>query len=153
MKNAFRYIGIGLFLAGSILFALTHFNVLDGATKVSQVSTTLASSTSTTSAMRTTQMTTTTTQTTTVQTTQAPQETSTSQRSGEVTSFVVTDAATTYSVADDLIAAGIINDADAFIKHMEDNNLSRFIQTGTFSLRKGMSLQELGEALTTYPGN
>lgn len=47
----------------------------------------------------------------------------------------------------------IIDDTAKFVKYMEDNGYSPYIQIGTFTVNSDMSLKELAETLTTYPGN
>ncbi len=42
----------------------------------------------------------------------------------------------------------LISDEDALVTYMEENELSRFIQTGEFNLNSGMSVEELVNTLT-----
>lgn len=48
---------------------------------------------------------------------------------------------------------GFIDDEVEFVQYMEDNGYSSYIQIGTFKLKSDMSLKEIAETLTTYPGN
>src|SRR5699024_11033702 len=47
----------------------------------------------------------------------------------------------------------IIKDSSDFVKYMEDNGYSAYIQIGKFKVNSDMSLKELAETLTTYPGS
>lgn len=49
--------------------------------------------------------------------------------------------------------AKIIDDVDEFVKYMEDNGYSSYIQIGKFKVNSDMSLKKLAETLTTYPGS
>ncbi|WP_018933857.1 endolytic transglycosylase MltG [Gracilibacillus lacisalsi] len=42
----------------------------------------------------------------------------------------------------------LISDQDAFLSYLEENELSRFIQTGEFNLHREMSVEELTNTLT-----
>lgn len=151
MKHALRYIGVGLFLAGVILFSLNHFNFLAEAPQTTQV-TSSAPTTTTPKNNTPVAVTNQTTQVTSTTTAQTVAQTQPSGTNGTI-AIVVDDHSTSYSVAQDLFDAGIITDMEAFNQYMEANDLSRYVQSGTFTLRKGMTLQELGDVLTTYPGN
>lgn len=48
---------------------------------------------------------------------------------------------------------GIIKDENKFIKYMEDNGYSPYIQIGKFTVNSDMDNKQLAETLTTYPGN
>lgn len=56
-------------------------------------------------------------------------------------------------IGKELEKEGIIKDAAEFVKYMEDNNYSSRIQIGKFKVNSDMSLKELAETLTTYPGS
>lgn len=56
-------------------------------------------------------------------------------------------------IAKKLKAEKIIDDEKKFVKYMEDNDYSAYIQIGTFTLKSDMTLKEIAETLTTYPGN
>jgi len=48
---------------------------------------------------------------------------------------------------------GIIEDENKFVKYMEDNGYSSYIQIGKFTVNSDMNNKQLAETLTTYPGN
>lgn len=156
MKNLFRTLGVSLFLSACLLFTLSYFKIITVTDTVTDNITTTkpSSAVSTTAPQQVTQTTvgttqaTTTVQTTTVQTTTTPQQSPT-----EKVTFTVTSDDTSYSVAERLLERGIIKNVDEFNDYMLTNDLSQYIQTGTFELRNDMTLKELGETLTTYPGN
>ncbi|NLI68262.1 MAG: endolytic transglycosylase MltG [Bacilli bacterium] len=56
-------------------------------------------------------------------------------------------------IAEILKDEGIIDETSKFVKYMEDNGYSPYIQIGTFTVHSEMSLKELAETFTTYPGN
>lgn len=158
MKNIFRTLGISLFLTACLLFALSFFKIITISDTVSNnTSTTKPSSVVSTSSpqqvTQTTQAPVETTQTTTTQTTRTQTTTTSQQSSSEKVSFTVNSDDTSYSVAEKLFEQGIIKNIDEFNNYMLNNNLSQYIQTGTFELHSNMSLEELGQTLTTYPGN
>lgn len=153
MKQALAFTGFGLFLAASLLFGVKHFNVL----KVNDAQS--AITTTTTKAQGASQTTTTkkqesnTTQSTTKSSSSSQTTQTTTTTTQEAITFTVSSDDSSHTVADNLLSAGLIENVDTFNTYMETNDLSRSIQTGTFKLKKGMSLEELGKALTTYPGN
>lgn len=160
MKNLFRTLGISFFLTACALFALLSFKIITAsevATTVDKPNTTqqATQTTKTTQTVRTSAQATRTTQTgqTSSQSTTSRQETNTAQNSTAKIKFTVNSEDTSYTVAEKLLAQGVIKNVDEFSEYMINNNLSQYIQTGTFELRKDMPLQELGKTLTTYPGN
>lgn len=67
--------------------------------------------------------------------------------------FKVGQGVYTPQIADILVEKKIIDDKQKFIKYMDENGYSDYIQLGTFKVTSDMSLKELAETLTTYPGN
>lgn len=59
----------------------------------------------------------------------------------------------TQDIADTLIEKKIIDDRQEFLDYLDDNDYSAYIQIGTFEVNSDMSLKELAEVVTTYPGN
>lgn len=61
----------------------------------------------------------------------------------------------TPDIADKLIDEKIIDkdDGDKFIDYIEDNDYSDYIQLGTFKVDSEMSMKDLAETFTTYPGD
>src|SRR5690625_19864 len=55
-------------------------------------------------------------------------------------------------IGEKLEQEGIIKDAAEFTKYMEDNNYSSRIQIGSFKVKSDMSLKDLAETFTTFPG-
>lgn len=68
-------------------------------------------------------------------------------------SFTVKEGFVSNDIADILVENGIIDDSAKFVKYLEDNNYSPYIQLGTFEVTSDMSYKELAETITTYPGN
>jgi len=56
-------------------------------------------------------------------------------------------------IAQVLKAENIIDNEAEFVKYMEDNGYSPYIQIGKFKVKSDMDLKQLAETLTTYPGN
>ncbi|HLS23838.1 MAG TPA: hypothetical protein VK037_08000 [Pseudogracilibacillus sp.] len=56
-------------------------------------------------------------------------------------------------IGDRLKDEGIIKDVNEFVAYMEDNDYSPYLQIGSFKVHSDMSLKEIAETLTTYPGN
>lgn len=153
MKNLFRTLGVSFFLTACLLFTLSFFKIITVSnTVVTNTKTTKPSSVGSKSLPQQVIQSSvrprpsTVTQTTTTTTTQQ-------QSSSEKVSFTVKQNDTSYSVADRLLEQGLIKNVDEFNNYMLANNLGQYIQTGTFKLRKNMTIKELGETLTTYPGN
>lgn len=65
-----------------------------------------------------------------------------------VITIKVSTGMTSYDVARILYEQNLIEDEDAFITYLEDEDYSRFLQIGTFELKEGMSFYEIAEALT-----
>src|SRR5699024_5126520 len=61
----------------------------------------------------------------------------------------------TPDIADKLIDKKIIDkdEGDKFIEYIEDNDYSDYIQLGTFKVDSEMSMKDLAETFTTYPGD
>lgn len=66
------------------------------------------------------------------------------------TSYTITveRGATARRVAERLEAVGAVDDADAFVKHLQKNNLTDFINIGTFTIPKGASYGDIAWILT-----
>lgn len=56
-------------------------------------------------------------------------------------------------IAKALKAENIIDNEAEFVKYMEDNGYSPYVQIGKFKVTSDMDLKQLAETLTTYPGN
>lgn len=67
--------------------------------------------------------------------------------------FTTKDGVVTQEVADILVDEKIIKDRQKFLKYMDDNGYSEYLQVGTFEVSSDMSMKELAEVITTYPGN
>ncbi|MBS4751058.1 hypothetical protein KG091_08190 [Carnobacteriaceae bacterium zg-ZUI78] len=157
MKQAFRFLGIGFLLSGLLLFGLQYAGMLTASTKPTPVGTSQMTTTATMSTSS--QMTSTTSSSTTQQsqvstTTTTSSSTSTSAAtSGSDVEFIVKEDDTSHDIAENLKKAGLIDNADDFIKYLYEKNLSTIIQTGKFKISKGLSFEKLSDILTTYPGN
>lgn len=166
LKYAFRFIGIGFFLAGVMLLGLYHSGhipqsfsrsaqneqttVLGIKTEQSQVETSettqMVASSETETAVSSSQSTV--SQESSVQS--SSQDSSADKRTLQ---FRVNDGDTSYNIAQQLQQAGVISDIDGFINYLTTNNLDRLIQNGQFTIPNNASIEELGKILTTYPGN
>lgn len=67
--------------------------------------------------------------------------------------FTTKDGVVTQDIADILIDKKIIDDRQKFLDYLDDNNYSPYIQIGTFEVDSDMSMKEIAEIITTYPGN
>src|SRR5699024_3486497 len=58
-------------------------------------------------------------------------------------------------IVDKLVDKNIIKDKDKqeFLDYLDDNDYSPYIQIGKFKVDSEMSMKELAETFTTYPGN
>lgn len=65
------------------------------------------------------------------------------------------DGVVTQEIADKLVDKNIIKDKDKqeFLDYLDDNDYSPYIQIGKFKVDSEMSMKELAETFTTYPGN
>lgn len=70
-------------------------------------------------------------------------------------SFKTESGVVSEDIADSLVEKKIIkeNEHDKFVKYLEDNDYSKYIQLGTFEVSSDMDFKELAETVTTYPGN
>ena len=70
--------------------------------------------------------------------------------SSEKKTFTITveRGMTATKVAERLVAAGVISDAQAFISYLRQNNLTDFINIGNFSIPEGASHKEISHILT-----
>ena len=62
--------------------------------------------------------------------------------------LVVEKGMNSIEIAELLEEKQIINDADLFEQYLNENNLSRYIQIGTYQLNNSMSFEELGKTIT-----
>ncbi len=71
------------------------------------------------------------------------------------TKFTIKKGDVTQDIADTLVDKKILSkgERDKFIKYLEDNDYSPYIQLGTFEVTSEMSIKELAETVTTYPGD
>lgn len=65
------------------------------------------------------------------------------------------DGVVTQDIADMLVEEKIIKDKEKqeFLDYLDDNDYSPYIQIGKFKVDSNMSMKELAEAFTTYPGD
>src|SRR5699024_9621179 len=65
------------------------------------------------------------------------------------------DGVVTQEIADKLVDKNINKDKDKqeFLDYLDDNDYSPYIQIGKFKVDSEMSMKELAETFTTYPGN
>lgn len=75
------------------------------------------------------------------------------QEEAKSISFKVESGDVSQDIAKILKSEGIIDDEVKFIQYMENNGYSPYIQIGTFTVNSDMSLKEIAETLTTYPGS
>lgn len=68
-------------------------------------------------------------------------------------SFKVEPGFVSQDIGEILKDEDIIDDASEFVRYMEDNGYSSYIQIGTFKVNSDMTLKEIAETLTTFPGN
>lgn len=84
--------------------------------------------------------------------TEAPKATATPEVGEEpaVTSYMITveRGATARRVAERLASVGAIGDADAFVRYLQSNGLTDYINIGTFTIPKGASHAEIAKILT-----
>lgn len=174
LKYAFRFIGIGFFLAGVLLLGLYYSgNIPQNFTRSAQNEhTTFRAQTSTaqdetsettqlaaSSATENTETTGTVVTSSTSVLSSATQESSTQSSSQSTSSeqrtlqFRVNNGDNSYTIAQQLQQAGVISDVNSFINYLTTSNLDRLIQNGQFSIPSNASFEELGKILTTYPGN
>lgn len=160
MKTAFRFLGIGFLLSALLLLGLKYTNILNenrsfsipfltknqqtDSTPIKNTDTKVSDTITTTSSIQQTE--------TSTQTQQRPQETTTTTNSDEIKISVGTNDYS-HVVVEKLANAGVITDSNAFYDYIVSNKLDTIIQNGTFTVKKGMSFEELGKILTTYPGN
>src|SRR5699024_3869737 len=74
----------------------------------------------------------------------------------KVTATITTDdGVVTQETADKLVDENIIKDKEKqeFLDYLDDNDYSPYIQIGKFKVDSEMSMKELAETFTTYPGN
>src|SRR5699024_5017954 len=74
----------------------------------------------------------------------------------EVKATITTnDGVVTQDIADKLVDENIINEKEKqeFLDYLDDNDYSPYIQIGKFKVDSDMSMKELAEAFTTYPGD
>ncbi len=67
--------------------------------------------------------------------------------------FTTKDGVVTQEVADILVDEKIIDDRQKFVEYLDDNDYSSYLQVGTFEVTSDMSMKEIAEVITTYPGN
>jgi len=67
--------------------------------------------------------------------------------------ITVKEGSVTQDIGKELEKEGIVKDANEFVKYMEDNDYSSRIQIGKFKVNSDMSLKQLAETFTTYPGS
>lgn len=147
MKTAFRFLGIGFLISALMLIGLKFSNSESFSIPFLNNQETTTSSTTTVQS---------TTQTETqVTTSSLPVETTVATTTTSTEEINVTVEQNDYSdtVVKKLADAGIITDANGFLNYLVSNKLDVIIQNGTFKLKKGLSFEELGKILTTYPGN
>ena len=71
---------------------------------------------------------------------------------GQQATVVIEDGASTNSIAQSLQKAGLISSTSDFSKKVSDLGLDGSLQSGTYTLSGGMSLDDLAQALASGPG-
>lgn len=79
----------------------------------------------------------------------SPQKSDPPSSQGTTYSIDITEGTATPEIAEKLVDAGIIEDADAFTSFMEERDYSRYIQIGQATVTSSMTLQEIAEAVTS----
>ncbi|UOQ47446.1 hypothetical protein MUN88_15435 [Gracilibacillus caseinilyticus] len=88
-------------------------------------------------------------QLTNLQTQQDNQESDETQQQEVITTNVsIESGMTLQEIADVLVDNGIINDGEAFITYVEDNDLSTSIQIGEFTLSNQMKISDIAKLIT-----
>lgn len=77
----------------------------------------------------------------------------TEEKSSKKVTISVEQGFVSQDIAKVLKEQGIIEDENKFVKYMEDNGYSSYIQIGKFTVNSDMNNKQLAETLTTYPGN
>jgi len=67
--------------------------------------------------------------------------------------FTTGEGVVSQEIADILIEEKIIDDRKKFLDYLDDNDYSSKIQIGKFTVSSDMSMKEIAEVITTYPGN
>lgn len=67
--------------------------------------------------------------------------------------FTTSDGVVSQDIADILVDNNIIDDRQAFLDYLEDNDYSSYIQVGKFTVSSDMSFEDIAKVITTYPGN
>lgn len=57
------------------------------------------------------------------------------------------------NIADLLEEEGFIENANEFVTYLEENDYSPYIQIGEFEVASDMTMKDIAETITTYPGN
>lgn len=76
-------------------------------------------------------------------TSKGPQPTS----SSEIIDISISSGMNSESVSEALQAAGVIDNAKDFNQYLVENNMGRYIKSGDYSLRNGMSYEEIANIL------
>lgn len=159
MKTAFRFLGIGFLLSALLLLGLKYSNVLTDNNYSFSIPFLTKNPTVETTTVQNSEIKVSDTITTTVSTQQTEttkQETMTQETTTESTDVVkITIEANDHSdtIVKKLVSENVITDGSGFYNYIVSNKLDRILQNGTFTVKKGMSFEELGKILTTYPGN
>lgn len=164
MKTAFRFLGIGFLLSALLLLGLKYSNILNDESYSFSIPFLTKNASVETSAVQTSEIKVSDTITTTssvqqTETTNAETTTQVETRQEITTTnseeIKITINSNDYSdvVIKKLVDSGVITDGSGFYNYIVSNKLDTILQNGTFTLKKGMSFEELGKILTTYPGN
>lgn len=85
--------------------------------------------------------------TTQAQTTQAE---TTAEEKGETVTIKIDGGSTSYAVCQKLHNAGLIENADEFDTYLVKNGYASRIRVGEYALKKGMSFQDIAEAISEH---
>ena len=67
--------------------------------------------------------------------------------------FTTSDGVVSQDIADILVENNIIDDRQAFLDFLENNDYSSYIQIGKFTVTSDMSFEDIAKVITTYPGS
>ncbi len=70
------------------------------------------------------------------------------QEAPETVSFEIRSGQSSYGVSKSLVEAGLVEDALAFDKYLEDNGYSKRISTGTYEIPMGSTEEEIAKIIT-----
>lgn len=159
LKYYMRGIGIGVLVTTIILviaFAFTGNNmsdeeIIDRAKKLGMVESSKTMTSNSTNATNSTNNATEGNQTIPGATNPMPDNnsTNTANANNDSVEFTISENDVSRTVIERLAQQGLISDAAAFNKYLNDKGLDNNLQNGTFKIRRGMSEEELANLLVT----